>query len=650
MKMRQSRVRAAVSLAMLTAAVLAMPARTGSSSQADRQSGQWAGDRYDVIEKSIAELQDAMRSGAVTSRELSEIYLARIEAYDRGGPRLNAMIAINPGALDDAAALDAERAAGRTRGPLHGIPVVVKDNFDMAGLPTTGGSLALADLRPERDAFQVRKLREAGAVILGKTNLHELASGITTVSSLGGQTRNPYDPSRNPGGSSGGTGAAVAANLAAAGLGTDTCGSIRIPAAQNALVGLRPTVGLSSRTGVLPLSHSQDVAGPLARSVADLALMLDATVASDEADPVTMAADRRQPRSYRDALAPEAVKGARIGVLTALFGEAAEDREAAGVVRRALEGMKEAGAEIIEVTVPGLEQMLSGTSVIDHEFKGDLAGYLGGFSKAPVRTLDDILAGGLYHAVVEGSLRRRNRAAGPESEPYRRARIKRDLLKQAVLAAMEEHRLEALAYPTLRRQAALIGQPQAGSTCQLSAATGLPALSVPAGFTGDELPIGLELLGRAYDEARLLSLARGVEQKSRVRRPPFSAPALVGRGAPAPLVFATELRAGAPSKASLAARLTFDGTTGRLAYDARAMGVRAEDVLGAWIQREADDRVGAAVHQILARGEDRASGALVLPPVQQRQLREGRMHLGFYVRGGIAARHAIAIDIRREVP
>ena len=219
---------------------------------------------FDVTERTIGELQAAMQAHVVTSAALVDQYLARIRAYDRTGPRLNAIIAVNPRAREEAAALDRERAARGPRGPLHGIPLVIKDNFDLAGMPTTAGTIAFATLYPKDDAFQVKKLRDAGAVILAKTNLQELASGIVTVGSMGGQTLNPYNLLRNPGGSSGGTGAAVAASFAAAGLGSDTCGSIRIPASHNALVGMRSTLGLSSRDGVVPHSHTQDIAGPLA--------------------------------------------------------------------------------------------------------------------------------------------------------------------------------------------------------------------------------------------------------------------------------------------------------------------------------------------------------------------------------------------------
>src|SRR5262245_23436828 len=242
---------------------------------------------FEVYEQSILDLQAAQSNGRVTSRVLVESYLARIQAYDQAGPRLNAIVAINPRARDEADAMDRERADKKLRGPLHGIPVLIKDNYDTADMPTSGGALGLATLQPSADAFQVKKLRDAGAVILGKTTMHELAAGITTISSYTGQTRNPYALDRVPGGSSGGTGAAVGANFAAAGMGSDTCGSIRIPSANQNMVGLRGTHGLSSRTGVMPLSSTQDIAGPLARSVNDLAIMLDATVGPDPNDKIT---------------------------------------------------------------------------------------------------------------------------------------------------------------------------------------------------------------------------------------------------------------------------------------------------------------------------------------------------------------------------
>jgi amidase len=265
--------------ALLFATAFASPLEAQIEAQIESQ--------IEVAEATIPELQEAMVSGRATSVDITRAYLARIAAYDQAGPRLNSILRINPHALADAERLDAERMTRGSRGPLHGIPVLLKDNYDTFDMPTSAGSLPLAGLVPPDDAFQVRKLREAGAVILGKTNMHELAYGITTIASLGGQTLNPYDPRRNPGGSSGGTGAAIAASFAAIGWGSDTCGSIRIPAAHNNLVGLRPTKGLSSIDGIIPLAHTQDVGGPLARTVTDLAIALDATVGADPDDPAT---------------------------------------------------------------------------------------------------------------------------------------------------------------------------------------------------------------------------------------------------------------------------------------------------------------------------------------------------------------------------
>ncbi|PYR55123.1 MAG: glutamyl-tRNA amidotransferase, partial [Acidobacteria bacterium] len=393
---------------------------------------------FDVLEKTIPDLQAAMAAGTVTSKQLVAAYLARIKAYDHDGPGLRAMIAVNPRALDAADALDKERAARGPRGPLHGIPVVIKDNFETADMPTTGGSIALAGFETGRDAFQVRKLRDAGAVIIGKTNLHELASGITTISSLGGQTRNPYDPTRNPGGSSGGTGAAIAANFASAGLGSDTCGSIRIPAANNNLFGLRGTLGLSSRDGIIPLSHTQDIGGPLARDVTDLAIMLDATVGADAGDPATSASRGHVPVSYRETLRTDGLKGVRIGILKNLFGVTPDEEEAGAIVRKAIDAMQKQGADTIEVTVPGLEDLVRGSGVIDAEFKFDLMDYLSRSPNAPVRSLADILARGAYHASLEASFKRRNAVEARETEAYRRSRVKRDAVRAVVVATMDE--------------------------------------------------------------------------------------------------------------------------------------------------------------------------------------------------------------------
>ena len=487
-------------IAILAAAAVLQPARA-----------------YDVMEKSIPELAADLDRGAVTSHALVQAYLDRIAAFDHAGPALNAMIAVNPHALADADRLDAERRAGTRRGLLHGIPVVVKDNYDTADMPTTAGSTALLGSRPERDAFQVRRLREAGAIIIGKTNLHEFARGITTVSSLGGQTRNPYDPTRNPGGSSGGTGAAVAADFAAAGLGTDTCGSIRYPAAHNNLVGLRPTLGLSSRSGIVPLAHSQDVGGPLARTVVDVAILMDATAGTDPDDPVTRDADARKAASYRASLDPGALRGKRIGVLRSLFGGEPEDQRAGSVVRTALAAMAQRGAVLVDIDDEWPAE--ADVSVIRYEFKFDLDAYLGRTPRAPVHSLAEILQKGMVLPALQTAFARSNQIATLDTDEYRSARARQAALRARLLDVLDARALDAVAYPTLRRTAAKIGEPQTGGNCALSAASGLPAVTVPAGFADDGLPVGVELLGRAYAEPQLLALAYAFEQATRHRRP-----------------------------------------------------------------------------------------------------------------------------------
>ena len=487
----------------------------------------------DVTERSIEELQDAMRAGRVTSRQLVDLYRARIDAYDKRGPALNAILSINPRAQESADALDAERASSGPRGPLHGIPVVVKDNYETIEMPTSAGSIALASFHPNRDAYQVARLKAAGAVILAKTNMQELAAGIVTVGSRFGQTKNPYDLDRNPGGSSGGTGAAVASSFAAAGMGSDTCGSIRIPASHNNLVGLRGTQGLSSRTGIVPLSSTQDIGGPLARRITDLAIMLDATVGPDSADPTTAPSEGHVPKSYRASLGDATLKGARIGVVRSLFGSESDDREVAGIVQNAVDEIKKSGADTIDVAVPGLDDLLRDSSMIDADFKFDLADYLAKADNPPVHSLGEILERGLFHSALEATFRVRNAVTARDTDASRRARIKRAALRQAIEAVLAEHRLTALLYPTLRRKPARIGDAQLASNCQMSAHSGLPALGLPAGFTTDDLPIGMDLLGGAFTEQDLLKLGYAIEQQLQLRRAPFSVPALESGTPPA---------------------------------------------------------------------------------------------------------------------
>ncbi len=581
---------------------------------------------FEVHEQSITDLQAAQTAGRVTSRGLVDSYLARIQAYDQAGPRLNSIVLLNPRAREEAEALDRERAEKGPRGPLHGIPVLIKDNYDTAEMPTSGGALALATLQPAADAVQVAKLRRAGAVILGKTTMHELASGITNISSLTSQTRNPYDLYRTPGGSSGGTGAAIGASFAAAGMGSDTCGSIRIPAANQNLVGLRGTHGLSSRTGVMPLSSTQDIAGPLARTVTDLAIMLDATVGADPADAITKESAGHIPKTYREALVAGGLKGARIGVLRSLWGAAPEDEEVAIVIRRALDNMKTQGAEVIDIAVPGLDDLLRDSSVIADEFKFDLMAYLARQPNAPVKSLGEIIDRGLHHEALDANFRLRNAPEKKETEHYRQAMVKRRAARAAVLATLEEQRIDVLAYPTMRRKPASIGDAQIGSNCQLSATTGLPAISIPAGFTTDGLPIGLELLGGAWTEPTLLKYAYAWEQSAKPRRAPFSTPPLVKGAAPAPSTADIVL-------GSAAVKLSYDGVTGQLRYEATTGNMAPADrVVALTIQRSEGDKAGAVVAHLLAPNQISGSGTIVMRGRDREDLVAGRLYAHFYTR------------------
>jgi Asp-tRNA(Asn)/Glu-tRNA(Gln) amidotransferase A subunit family amidase len=540
--------------------------------------------RYDAFEKTIPELQEAMERGEVTSKELVLQYLERIEAFDRGAPALNSLVYVNPRAIEQAEALDRERRERGSRGPLHGIPVILKDNYDTRDMPTTASTIALAGFVPQDDSFQVRKLREAGAVFVGKSNLHELARGITTISSLGGQTRNPYDPARNPGGSSGGTGAAVAANLAAVGMGSDTCGSIRIPAANNNLFGLRVTQGLSSRDGIVPLSHTQDVPGPLARSVIDLVLVLDATVGPDPADPQTSVAAGRVPSSYRQFLNREGLKDARLGLLKSFLETSPPEKEITDVVLAAVEAMKKEGAEAVEIEIEKLSELLEGSGVIGMEFKFDLQRYLEAAGGAPVKSLGEILDRGLYHDAL-GQIFRTSNEAKESSQEYRKALSRREDVKEELLKAMKKHRLDAIVYPTLRVKPARIGDPQPGSSCTVSAHSGLPAFSIPAGFTADGVPVGVELLGKPFDEGTLIAMAYAYEQAVRPRKAPPRTPSLLSG----------ELTRYFLISGDLEGHALLDVPSQRLRYELPWLRVLDEDVVDVKLHKEVEDSSGPVV-------------------------------------------------------
>jgi Asp-tRNA(Asn)/Glu-tRNA(Gln) amidotransferase A subunit family amidase len=586
---------------------------------------------FDVTEKSVRDLQAAMADGRVTSEKLVELYLERITTYDQSGPRLNAVVYINPNAARDARELDVERKARGPRGPLHGIPVLLKDNFDTRDMPTTGGSLALRGIVPPRDAFQVAQLRRAGAVFLGKVNLHELALGLTSVSSLGGQTLNPYDLTRAPGGSSGGSGVAAAACFAAFTLGTDTSGSIRIPSSHNSLVGLRPSAGLSSRAGIIPFGHTQDTGGPMARTVEDVALVLDVTVGYDPADPTTEASSGRIPRSYTTSLKEGALNGARIGVLTEFFGSAPEDQEVALVVRRAIDEMKTRGATAVDIVVPDLAKLVADSNLLTQELKVYLGNYLKS-AGAYAASLEEILETGLHTFGIQVILDAANKMPDDylSGEDYRSRLRARETLAKAVVDVMEANRLEAIAYPTIRRIAPVVGGPQPGSNAALSANTGLPAITVPAGFTPAGFPVGIELIGRRFAEPTLLALAYDYERATRHRRPPaMTAAAVPTRPAGVTVeVRAVGSRSVPPSQVSYQgiARFTFDESTRMLAYDIRLTG-SIDDVAGIYLHRRANRQNGGVAHVLATSPSATISGMARLTEAEVGDLKAGKFYV-----------------------
>jgi len=486
---------------------------------------------FSVMEATIPQLQNAMAGGQITSEELVTTYLDRINAYDQKGASLNAISAINSNAREEAIKLDDERRTGKVRGPLHGIPIIVKDNYETKGMQTADGSKLLAGWIPPDDAALVKKLHDAGVIIIAKSNMHEFARGITTVGTLFGATRNPYAPTKNPGGSSGGTGAAIAANFAAAGMGSDTCGSIRIPASRNSLVGIRGTQGLISRKGIIPLSHTMDIGGPLARSVGDVAIILDAVVGYDPFDPQTAASVGNIPKSYLESLDPMALRGARVGLLRDLLVKDLGDEEVAAVIQTAVEEMKAAGAEIIEISMPRLGEQLAyrngeTSRLISLEFKFDFDTYLAAHPSAPIRSLGDVISSKIYDSVTEEKLKEANSPASQDTKEYFEELARRNTLREIIVNAMAGNKLDAIIYPTIRRTANLIGENQFGSNCVLAAGSGLPAISIPSGYTKDGVPVGVELLGRAWSEPKLLGLAYSYEQSTRHRHPPESTPEL----------------------------------------------------------------------------------------------------------------------------
>ena len=488
-----------------------------------------------IEETTVAQIETALRARTLTCRALVEQYLNRIDAYDKKGPAPNAIVLTNPDALKMADDLDRRLAQAGPVGPLHCVPVIVKDNYETIDMPTTAGSLSLKGMMTGKDAFIVKRLRDAGAVMIAKSNMAEFAfSPVETVNSiLPGYTRNPYDTARVTAGSSGGSAAGAAANFGAIALGTDTGDSIRGPAAHQALVGLRSTMGLVSRGGVVPLSLAADITGALTRTVADTAAVLQVIAGDDPVDPATAAGRGHVDANYTASLVRDGLKGARLGVLHHAYDTPTLDSEVAAVFTSALGELRRAGAEVIDpAVIDGFDAMRRGGGGCN-QFKYDLNKYLAGLGdKAPLHSLEEIITSRRFHPSIQARL---ESSQSSEDIPGETSGCKsrddaRERLRAAVLKLMDDQRLDALVYPTWSNPPRLIGDlntPGGDNNQFFSPSTGFPAITVPMGYThGGTLPAGLQFFGRPWAEATLIRLAYSYEQGTHHRHPPASTPAL----------------------------------------------------------------------------------------------------------------------------
>ncbi|SEB53402.1 amidase family protein [Paenibacillus sp. GP183] len=490
-----------------------------------------------VLEEATVEsIQAAFANKTLTCTTLVKSYLARIEAYDKQGPALRAILTINPDALKIAEKMDEQYKDSKGRvGSLHCIPVILKDNFNTYDMPTSGGNVAMKDSVPTSDAFTVNKMRDAGAIILAKSNMQEFARGGVSISSLGGQVLNPYDLTRTPGGSSGGTGAAIASNFAVLGTGSDTGQSIRSPASANSLVGVRPTRGLVSRAGVMPNSFTQDEVGPITRTVNDAAKLLDVMVGYDPKDPITAFGVGRTPVSYAAGLNADSLKGARIGVMTNLYGDAERHAEVNKVMEQVIETMKDKGATIIYFTLPEYDKLSPVVATSNWEARSAMDKYFAELgSNAPVKSFRQLVDSKTASPDIQKTLESEIAVEdGLNNQTYKDRTLNRDKLRLAVSSKMAELQLDAILYPLQKVLVAPTGQtdqPERNGT--LSNGTGFPAVTFPGGFSTPTktaplgIPVGAELLGRDYSEPLLLSLAYSFEQTAKIRKVPLSTPVL----------------------------------------------------------------------------------------------------------------------------
>jgi Asp-tRNA(Asn)/Glu-tRNA(Gln) amidotransferase A subunit family amidase len=481
------------------------------------------------MEMTIAQYHKALKTGEISTRELVQGYLDRIKTYDQKGPKLNAIICVNENALDEAEALDRYFEKYGLVGALHGVPVLLKDNVNTSDMPTTAGSKSLEDYIPDEDAFIVRKMKAAGALIIAKTNLHEFAIWGETISSILGQTLNPYDLSRTPGGSSGGTGAGVAANFGLVGIGTDTINSVRSPSSANCLVGIRPTIGLVSKEGIVPYSYTQDAAGPIARSVEDAARLLDVLKGYDDGDSKTAWSVGRNEDSYVDLLDARGLSGKRIGVLNEFFGKEDIHRDINAAVNNAILIMENNGAEIIflEDAIDSGD-LVQNVSVHLFDLKDHLNDYLSALpKKAPVHSVEEILESGKFHIGIKANLEKAsNLSTG--TDQYNRRLVRRMESQNQLMQIMAKYCLDAIVFPHQKQLVCTVGKSQNERNGVMASVTGFPSICVPAGYSepSDDaplgVPIGMEIMGRPFSEGILIKIAYAYEQRAKVRKPPLS--------------------------------------------------------------------------------------------------------------------------------
>lgn len=491
---------------------------------------------FRIEEATIADVHAAMKAGALTCHDLVAAYLARIEAYDKKGPAVNAIVLTNPNALAEADALDQKFKQRGLTGPLHCVPAIVKDNFETIGLQSAGGSLSLKGFVSDKDAFQVKRIKEAGAIVLAKSNMAEFAfSPVETVNSLlPGYTRNPYALDRVTAGSSGGTAAAMAANFGLIGLGTDTGDSIRGPSSHLALAGIRSTMGLTSRAGVIPLNLLADIAGPMTRPLTDAVKVFQVIAGEDPADPATAAAHGHKLPNYQASLVAGGLKGARIGVLHQAYEREPDgvDADVKSVFAAAIEALKAQGAVIVDPAAVALDQVKRNPDAAPcMGFKYDINIWLASHgNRIPMKTLDDIVASRKFHPSIETRLEsaRRSMPEGPGSDACKQELAYRKAFGEAVTKAMADMKLDAFVYPTWSYPPRLIGDlntPGGDNSQVFSPTSGFPAINVPMGYTRDgKLPAGITFFGRAWDEPTLIKLAYGYEQETHHRHPPASTP------------------------------------------------------------------------------------------------------------------------------